>query len=231
MPITWASSRSSSTQGRFVVWTRPSDTGPATPKPACAGMGRPSCAANAWQISPKPGYCRLSDRKPSRSSIESATAGPAASTSTIASSVLVPPASPAKTCMMRRNLRDGPGRSSDYKVAAGALWRLRCGRALSTVLPRDGGSWMRTAAWWAAAVLLVAAGAGRAQVEQYPGTAGTIIPIGETGWSATAGRTVGSGNSVLQAEAGWPGGSFTFLHGAAERTDWGRRINLTYKFL
>src|SRR5438132_820617 len=37
---------------------------------------------------------------------------------------------------------------------------------------------MRTMAWWAAAVLLLAAGAGQAQVEQYPGTAGTISPIG-----------------------------------------------------
>lgn len=89
---------------------------------------------------------------------------------------------------------------------------------------------MRTVAWWAAALLLFA-GAARAQVEQYPGTAGTIIPIGETGWSATAGRTVGSGNSVIQAEAGWPGISFTFLHGADERTDWGARVNLNYKFL
>ena len=90
---------------------------------------------------------------------------------------------------------------------------------------------MRTVAWWAAAVLLVAAGAGRAQVEQYPGTAATIIPIGDTGWNATAGRTVGSGNSVIQAEAGWPGVSFTFLHGVDERTDWGARVNLNYKFL
>jgi hypothetical protein len=90
---------------------------------------------------------------------------------------------------------------------------------------------MRTVALWAAAALLFFAGAGRAQVEQYPGTASTIIPVGESGWSATAGRTVGSGNSVIQTEAGWPGISFTFLHGADERTDWGARLNLNYKFL
>jgi hypothetical protein len=90
---------------------------------------------------------------------------------------------------------------------------------------------MRTMAWWVAAALLLAAGAGRAQVEQYPGTAGTIIPIGDTAWSATAGRTVGSGNSVLQVEAGWPGISFTFLHGVSERADWGARVNLNYKYL
>ncbi|HWE25573.1 MAG TPA: hypothetical protein VG496_16675 [Myxococcales bacterium] len=90
---------------------------------------------------------------------------------------------------------------------------------------------MRKVAWWAAAVLLGWAGTARAQVEQYPGTAGTYIPIGETGWTATAARTVGSGNSVIQAEAGWPGLSFTFLHGADERTDWGGRVNLNYKYL
>ena len=90
---------------------------------------------------------------------------------------------------------------------------------------------MRTVAWWSAAALLVAAGSGRAQVEAYPGTSGTIIPIGEAGWSATAGRTVGSGNNVLQTEAGWPGISFTYLHGADERSDWGARVNLNYKFL
>jgi hypothetical protein len=84
---------------------------------------------------------------------------------------------------------------------------------------------------WTAAILLLAAGSARAQVEQYPGTAGSIIPIGEAGWTATAGRTVGSGNSVIQAEAGWPGISFTYLHGANERTDWGARVNFNYKFM
>jgi hypothetical protein len=85
---------------------------------------------------------------------------------------------------------------------------------------------------WAAAVLLLAAGSARAQVEtQYPGTASSIIPIGEAGWTATAGRTVGSGNSVIQAEAGWPGVSFTYLHGVNERTDWGARVNFNYKYM
>ncbi|HEX9603071.1 MAG TPA: hypothetical protein VF973_04910 [Myxococcales bacterium] len=90
---------------------------------------------------------------------------------------------------------------------------------------------MRKILWWAAAVLLLGAGAARAQVEQYPGTAGTIIPIGDTAWSATAGHTVGSGNNVVQAEAGWPGISFTYLHGANERTDVGARINFNYGFM
>ena len=90
---------------------------------------------------------------------------------------------------------------------------------------------MRTMVWWAAAVLVLVAGVARAQVDQYPGTAGTIIPIGDTAWSATAGRTVGSGNSVVQAEVGWPGVSFTYLHGANERTDFGARVNFNYGFM
>lgn len=90
---------------------------------------------------------------------------------------------------------------------------------------------MRTTGWCAAAVLFLATGAARAQVEEYPGTAGTIIPIGDTAWSATAGRTVGSGNSVLGAEMGWPGLSFTYLHGANERADYGARVNFNYGFM
>ena len=90
---------------------------------------------------------------------------------------------------------------------------------------------MRKVLWCAAAVLLLGSGAARAQVEQAPGTAGTIIPIGDTAWSATAGRTVGSGNSVVQAEMGWPGVGLTYLHGADERTDYGARINLNYGFM
>ena len=90
---------------------------------------------------------------------------------------------------------------------------------------------MRKVLWCAAAVLLLGSGAARAQVEQAPGTAGSIIPIGDTAWSATAGRTVGSGNSVVQAEMGWPGVGLTYLHGADERTDYGARINLNYGFM
>lgn len=73
-----------------------------------------------------------------------------------------------------------------------------------------------------AAALLVPAGA-RAQIET------TIEPSGGA-WSATAGETVGSGNSVLQAEAGWPGVGFTWLHGANETTDVGFHIGLNYGF-
>jgi len=96
---------------------------------------------------------------------------------------------------------------------------------------RTGGVSMGKILWSAAAVLLLGGAAARAQVEQYPGTAGTIIPIGDTDWSTTAGRTVGSGNNVLQAEAGWPGVSLTYLHGSSDRTDIGARINFNYGFM
>ena len=49
-------------------------------------------------------------------------------------------------------------------------------------------------------------------------------------WSATAGRTVGNGNSVLQAEAGWPGIGFTYLHGATADTDIGFHVGFNYGF-
>jgi hypothetical protein len=90
---------------------------------------------------------------------------------------------------------------------------------------------MRTILWCAAAALLLGSGAVRGQVAEEPGTVGTLIPIGDRAWSATAGRTVGSGNNVLQGEIGWPGFSLTYLHGADERTDVGARINLNYGFM
>ncbi len=49
------------------------------------------------------------------------------------------------------------------------------------------------------AAALVATGA-RAQLVET-----SINATGDNNWSATAGRTVGNGNSVLQAEVGWPG--------------------------
>jgi hypothetical protein len=58
----------------------------------------------------------------------------------------------------------------------------------------------------------------------------TIQPIGEANWSATAGRTSGSGNSVLQAEAGWPGISFTYLKGLDELSDIGFHVGFNYGF-
>ena len=74
-----------------------------------------------------------------------------------------------------------------------------------------------------AAALLGPSGA-RAQIE-------TSFDSGtSTDWSATAGRTVGRGNTVLQAEAGWPGIGFTYLHGTGVNTDVGFHVGFNYGF-
>jgi hypothetical protein len=73
------------------------------------------------------------------------------------------------------------------------------------------------------AAVLVAAGA-RAQLET------TFPATGDTNWSATAGRTAGSENAVLQAEAGWPGIGFTYLKGVNEVTDIGLHLGFNYGF-
>lgn len=74
-----------------------------------------------------------------------------------------------------------------------------------------------------AAALFWPAGA-RAQIET------SIDPVAGNNWSATAGRTVGIGNSVLQAEAGWPGIGFTYLHGTDVNTDVGFHVGFNYGF-
>ncbi|HTO98358.1 MAG TPA: hypothetical protein VMK66_15015 [Myxococcales bacterium] len=78
----------------------------------------------------------------------------------------------------------------------------------------------------AAAVAVLFSSPARAQIET------TMTPIGEptAAWSATAGRTAGDGNSVLQAEAGWPGIGFTWLKGMNERTDLGVHVGFNYGF-
>ena len=58
----------------------------------------------------------------------------------------------------------------------------------------------------------------------------SIDPIADANWTATAGRTVGTGNSVLQAEAGWPGIGFTYLKGLDERSDVGFHVGFNYGF-
>ena len=83
---------------------------------------------------------------------------------------------------------------------------------------------------WAAAVsgalALVWPQASRAQVAE------TSIEPGasDASWTATAGRTAGKGNVVLQAEAGWPGIGFTYLKGLDERSDIGVHLGLNYGF-
>jgi hypothetical protein len=77
----------------------------------------------------------------------------------------------------------------------------------------------------AVAVFLASSGAA-AQV----GTESGFTPSFQGDWTATAGRTVGAGNSVLQAEAGWPGIGFTWLKGLDERTDVGLHVAFNYGF-
>ncbi|HEY6909056.1 MAG TPA: hypothetical protein VI356_06790 [Myxococcales bacterium] len=79
-----------------------------------------------------------------------------------------------------------------------------------------------SAATVAATALLLWPAAARAQIET------SFTPSGDTNWSATAGRTAGDGNSILQAEAGWPGIGLTWLKGVDERTDLGVHVGFNY---
>jgi hypothetical protein len=83
---------------------------------------------------------------------------------------------------------------------------------------------IRVAGALAAAVLLLPAVARGQLIET------SISPVGDYNWSATAGRTAGAGNSVVQAEVGWPGVGFTYLKGLDERTDLGLHIGFNYGF-
>jgi hypothetical protein len=50
------------------------------------------------------------------------------------------------------------------------------------------------------------------------------------GWSFLSGETVGQGGNVLEAQAGYPGASFAFLHGMSEHLDLGVALSLNYGF-
>jgi hypothetical protein len=86
---------------------------------------------------------------------------------------------------------------------------------------------MRTSAnreiWVAGILAFVLAWPTRAQLVET-----SVEPYGDGNWTATAGRTVGSGNAVLQAEAGWPGIGFTYLKGLDERSDVGLHVGFNY---
>ena len=87
---------------------------------------------------------------------------------------------------------------------------------------------MRMAGIWRipaviAIALILAPAASRAQLVET-----SIQPAAEGNWSATAGRTAGAGNSVLQVEAGWPGIGFTWLKGLDERSDLGFHAAFNY---
>lgn len=59
---------------------------------------------------------------------------------------------------------------------------------------------------------------------------GTVISAADTNWSATAGKTVGMNNAVIQAEAGWPGIGLTYMKGYNDLTDYGFHVGLNYGF-
>lgn len=50
------------------------------------------------------------------------------------------------------------------------------------------------------------------------------------GWSMQAGRTVGSGQTGVSLQAGWPGLTAGLLYGATDRVDVGLRLNFNYGF-
>ena len=83
---------------------------------------------------------------------------------------------------------------------------------------------MAPAALGAALLALAFAPAARAQIET------SYTPEVSGDWTATGGRTAGAGNSLLQAEAGWPGIQFTWLKGLDERSDVGLHIGFNYGF-
>ena len=58
----------------------------------------------------------------------------------------------------------------------------------------------------------------------------TLPGPGDNTWSATAGRTVGSGNGVVLGEAGWPGISIQYLRGLDDKTDLGFKASFLYGF-
>src|SRR2546421_11242402 len=87
---------------------------------------------------------------------------------------------------------------------------------------------MRMAGTWRipaviAIALILAPAASRAQLVET-----SIQPAAEGNWSATAGRTSGAGNSVLQVEAGWPGIGVTWLKGLDERSVLGFHVAFNY---
>jgi hypothetical protein len=49
-------------------------------------------------------------------------------------------------------------------------------------------------------------------------------------WSVTTGETVSPDRDAIALEAGWPGISFSYLHGLSDRTDVGVKFDLLYAF-
>src|SRR2546427_11173147 len=117
--------------------------------------------------------------------------------------------SPASTCIWRpthpRGREDHASRRRNHGVdlACGRLkpnvsMEAQSARSLRRPQMRMADNWKSSEV--VAIALILAPAASREQLVET-----SVQPISEANWSATAGRTAGTGNSVLQAEAGWPG--------------------------
>jgi hypothetical protein len=61
--------------------------------------------------------------------------------------------------------------------------------------------------------------------------AATGAPAGTPGhWSVVTGETVSPDRDAIAFELGWPGISFSYLHGVTDRTDVGIRLDLLYSY-
>jgi len=82
--------------------------------------------------------------------------------------------------------------------------------------------------WALIAVLLLTASAAIAAPAP---AAATGAPAGAPGhWSVLTGETVSSDRDAIAFEVGWPGVSFSYLHGVTDRTDVGIRFDLLYSY-
>ena len=78
----------------------------------------------------------------------------------------------------------------------------------------------RTRALFAAPLLLALAPAAFAQPAPAAGAPGH--------WSVATGETVSTDRDAIGLQAGWPGLSFTWLHGLSDRSDVGARLDLLF---
>jgi hypothetical protein len=74
-----------------------------------------------------------------------------------------------------------------------------------------------------AAILLPALSAA---ADPAPAAATSSGPPGH--WSVVAGETVSPDHDAIALEVGWPGVSFSYLHGTSDRTDLGIQLDLLY---
>ena len=82
--------------------------------------------------------------------------------------------------------------------------------------------------WALIAVLLLTASA---TIAAPAPAAATGAPAGAPGhWSVLTGETVSPDRDAIAFEVGWPGVSFTYLHGVSDRTDVGIRFDLLYSY-